>query len=483
VQPDGKLVVAGMTNGDITTLRYLPDGQLDTSFNATGLMPGAVSADLSFDSNSPQLAIQNDGKIVVAGRIMSSPEQSVILRYHPDGSLDDSFGDGGRVLFHLEQDPYQFLGALALQDDGRILVAVIGGEIFAETTKLVRFDRDGNLDASFGESGISRPELGGKFGVNALGFQSDGKILFAGYWAVPGRNSYPKMLIGRLHPDGGLDTQYGTGGYSTASFGATFDLGENLSIQHNDQVFVVGRSSYDAMMVAKFKSNGALDFTFGNDGLKAIEFGASTQYGNAAAVQDDGRIVVVGGSEGDFALARLLGNTSDLGIEQSYQATSGPGENEVEIALTVTNHGPDESGVVFVTDALPEGLQLDRAEAPSGSCEGTREILCQVGSLAANDKVTIRLFARADPHQELTLNNEARVASSQIIEPNSSNDTTTSSIHLLPVDPKNHFATPAGGSGCALGFGDPGVSPLLSYFFSGFVLAWGIWMIRKTFKD
>ncbi len=149
VQADGKLVVAGSSDGNFALARYAVDGALDPSFSGDGL----VTTDLGGTDDGQGVVIQTDGKIVVAG---GSEENFALARYTTGGGLDPSFsGDGVQTTdFGLEDRAT----AVALQADGRIVVGGIAGDDFA----LARYTTGGTLDPSFSGDGIRRPTSASK---------------------------------------------------------------------------------------------------------------------------------------------------------------------------------------------------------------------------------------------------------------------------------------------------------------------------------
>src|SRR6185503_2952490 len=156
IQTDGKIVVVGGTCSGVGTfgctgfsfavVRYNPDGSLDTSFNGKGIVSTPVG---NADSGASDLAIQADGKIVVAGtsgifRSGSSGNGSfAIVRYNADGSLDTSFNSSGKVI-----TPVGGAGSVALQADGKIVATGSTGNLSSSNFVTVRYNPDGSLDTS-----------------------------------------------------------------------------------------------------------------------------------------------------------------------------------------------------------------------------------------------------------------------------------------------------------------------------------------------
>lgn len=172
VQPDGKIVVSGSSDYKSFALARLnPDGSLDSGFG-TG---GKVTSDFDGFYGASAIALQPDGKIVAVGSTRASTYQDFALaRYNPDGSPDASFDGDGRLVTYLTSKD-DVASSVALQPDGKILV---GGEANYSST-LVRYETDGSLDASFGSGGKS-VSADNYWALSDLALQSDGKIVALG---------------------------------------------------------------------------------------------------------------------------------------------------------------------------------------------------------------------------------------------------------------------------------------------------------------
>ena len=187
LQPDGKLVTAGtqfvFTNGvppdqNLVLQRFNPDGSPDTSFGSAGL----VVADFDGDNQALALVLQPDGKLVVAGVLEALGARNrdfALARYHSDGSLDTSFGTGGLVVTDFSQ--VDRANALVLQVDGKLVVAGTLGAFRTPDFAVARYHSDGSLDTSFGTGGLVRTVFGRtSIGASALVLQADGKLVVAG---------------------------------------------------------------------------------------------------------------------------------------------------------------------------------------------------------------------------------------------------------------------------------------------------------------
>ena len=173
LQSNGKIIVAGDSNGDFALVRYNTDGSLDTSFSTDGKVTtgfGLLTIDIGYS-----LAIQADGKILVAG---TDGTDFALARYNSDGSLDTSFSSDGKVTTDLGFIAVDIGYSIAVQADGKIVVAGVSNGDFA----LVRYNSDGSLDTSFSSDGKVTTDFGLLTidTIYSLVVQADGKILVAG---------------------------------------------------------------------------------------------------------------------------------------------------------------------------------------------------------------------------------------------------------------------------------------------------------------
>jgi uncharacterized delta-60 repeat protein len=330
VQSDGKIVVAGFASGsnlDFALVRYNADGTLDGSFG-TG---GKVTTDLGgYNDVADRVALQSDGKIVVAGDSFNGTNSNydfALVRYNADGTLDSSFGTGGKVTtdFSTSQD---YGRSVVLQSDGKIVVAGYSGAYPVSDIALVRYTAAGALDSSFGTGGKVITDFAGFDDVGySVALQSDGKILVAGYSLT----SYYDSALVRYNADGTLDSGFGTGGKVTTDFGSFDDLGLSVAVQADGKIVVAGYSSIasntEGFALARYTTGGALDTRFGTGGKVITGFGSSHDVGRGLVLQSDGKIVVAGYSGStpnyDFALVRYLGGEAPPAPEIDVQQPVG----------------------------------------------------------------------------------------------------------------------------------------------------------------
>jgi uncharacterized delta-60 repeat protein len=316
VQRDGKIVVAGGRwdpgPHDFLLARYMANGATDRRFGGDG----KVATDFGGSDGAFDLAVQRDGKIVAVG---SGAQDFALARYRPDGSLDTAFGVGGKVLTAFQPGSNDVASAVVLQADGKI---VAGGSSASEFA-LTRYLADGVLDPSFGSGGrVVTPISSANDHLFDLAVQPDGKLVAAG-WSFQGGG--PHIVLARYDRNGSLNTSFDGDGIVVAPFrGAA----AQLLVQRDGKLLVAGLGE-----LTRFNADGSLDRSFGGDGTaQAYDIGAL-----AAAIQPDGKILVIGTvSSGrvqtsDFGVARLSAEGSldtTFGRQGSVVTAFSPGSDD-----------------------------------------------------------------------------------------------------------------------------------------------------------
>ena len=239
VQTDGKIVVAGQTSEDILLRRYDTDGSLDTTFGSGG----NVYTSIGDVAGARALVIEPNGKIVVAGSVYvesANRDDWALARYNTDGSLDSSFGSGGKVTTTLAPTRYNGANALVLQPDGKLVAA---GYVQSTNYALVRYNSDGSLDTTFGSGGKVATTISGTYansGAFALVLQSDGKLIATG--ALQGKSSRDFGVL-RFDPDGSLDSTFGSGGMVSTDFSGADDVANAAAREQDGKLVVAGFST------------------------------------------------------------------------------------------------------------------------------------------------------------------------------------------------------------------------------------------------
>lgn len=353
VQSDGKTVVAGhraSADGDFDILvaRFDVDGILDGDFGTNGLVLvdvyGIGEEDFAYD-----LALQDDGKIVVAGSsVIESPGVGhTVLRFDTDGSFDADFGDGGLAppITRGAGSP----GGIAIQDDGKIVVA--------GRRTIARYTGDGTPDATFGSSAYVDPvELDR---VDDVALQSDGKIV------VLGAADSTRALL-RIDEDGVTDPTFGTSGLLVLPGGSAQDL----KVDANDRLLVLGQDTGGAYL-ARFDADGGLDASFASGGILHQPLGTSSSATGSDLVFDGaGRILVAGA---DFAVARVLNDGSlDPEFGVGGVSTTYAGGNALGVAVRPSGEIQMVGGgiVVAQVEAIEADLDGDAVHDEYDNCQG-----------------------------------------------------------------------------------------------------------------
>jgi uncharacterized delta-60 repeat protein len=289
------------------------DGELDPSFGSRG----AVLADFAGkDDYAGGLAIQPDGKIVVAGQSGVYPLfHSALARFEVDGTLDASFGDGGKVVAALDAGGDQ-LSAVAVQRDGKLVAAgALIHDNFQVAFLLARFQADGSLDPAFGDSGSVVETFGDQSAAaSAIVVQPDGKIVVVGFSGAGPYSELNDFAIARYDRDGSLDPSFGYGGKTLTHFPGVYNTGSRATsavLQTDGKLLVAGTYKNEGtpreFAMARYLSNGSLDPTFGSQGRLTTSLGGADALALGIQLQWDGSIVLAGTFETahhdhDFAL-------------------------------------------------------------------------------------------------------------------------------------------------------------------------------------
>ena len=364
LQGDGKIVVAGSiaTNQNQEQpglLRYNTDGTLDPNFGIGGkVVIGGTNAGAAF-----AVAVQTDGKILAAA---PANLQLTVFRFNSNGSVDNTFGNNGATAIQPDET---FLGpasgGIALQPDGRILVATAHNE-GGPLQIVARLLANGQLDSTFGSNGVA-PTFGGDsvavvpngnilvgtgsvtsayapngavvkdFGIHGQtpGFANQSFANEAGGFVVTNNsstvpriitagtiftdlnlmslNSVSGFLLVSYNIDGTLDNAFGIhGGVTTPFPGNILARAVAVALQRNGDIVAVGQTAHtdtgpSDFALVRYNPDGTVDTTFGNNGFVSTAFGSGVAFANTVLIQIDGKIIAVGNSNNETTLVRYLG--------------------------------------------------------------------------------------------------------------------------------------------------------------------------------
>jgi len=394
-QADGKIVVVGWTydpatNSSFTLARYNADGALDTSFGTGGIVRTAFGG-LYSSSSASSVAIQPDGKIVVAGGVyiwgVSADSEFGLARYNPDGTLDASFGVAGKVVANLDHDDYA--DGLAIQPDGKIVVVGGSGTGNDPNFSVARFNTDGSLDGGFGANGIvTTPFVGSDYAYGVL-VQRDGRIVAAG------ASGGTRFALARYNVDGSLDASFdGDGKVELQDQGAAG--ASSIAAQADGKLVVAG-----GFLAVRYNADGSLDSSFGESGRVEL---TGLGYIRSVLVQADRKLVIAGtvaSSDGyDFGVARLDANGAvdrDFGADGDGIARTdfGPGtfdflhaallqrDNRIVVAgVTSVGNGPSDFALARYQNTLTCVVPNVRGKKLAAAKQNIKKAFCRVGKVS-----------------------------------------------------------------------------------------------------
>lgn len=302
VQSDQKIVAVGTASQGIAVCfaltRYNTNGTLDTTFGDNG----RIITD--FDPNGGTegawaAALQPDGKIIAAGYVAlvnPGPSYFAIARYNTDGSLDQTFGSGGKVSTFIVQHFHRLRG-VALDQFGRI---VVSGEYFSGTqtmqSLIVRYNPNGSLDGSFGLGGRVTDIRGGTLGNSnipmSVAVQPDDKVVTGGFFTEGNTTSGGDVTIVRYQANGSYDTSFGSNGRLLIPSPTVNEVINSIAIQPDGKIVAAGASGQDYLLM-RFNANGTPDVTFDGDGRVTTPI-AGTSKAYSVIVRPSGKIFVSG---------------------------------------------------------------------------------------------------------------------------------------------------------------------------------------------
>lgn len=373
IQPDGKIVTTGLSiklpnEQVIAVTRHQPNGAPDLSFNGTGI----VTADFGSGGTGNGVAIQPDGKIVVAG---ANSEDIVLLRLNVNGSPDSDFGVAGKVTTVIPG--VQVGNAVALQSDGKIVVAGRSDGDFI----IARYLPSGSPDTSLDGDGIVTTPIGtGADFAYGVAIQPDGKIVAAGF-------SDQSLAVARYLANGANDVSFNGFGKVTVPNAS----GRAVVVQADGRIVVAGlgyapNSANVDVTVVRFEANGTLDNSYATNGRADLDVsGGARDTGAAVALDSAGRVVVAGESARSFAVARLQADPIAAPTPTPLPATLG----NVSTRMRVETGDNALIGGFIITGTEPKRL-IVRAIGPSVEVNGrlenpTLELNLPDGSVLTND--------------------------------------------------------------------------------------------------
>lgn len=306
LQPDGRIVLGGYsyTGAGIgfALARLNADGTPDTGFGDQGHVITLTPGDITLQARA--VAVQDDGRILLAG---GGSAGFAIMRYTTTGEADTTFGDHGLVTIHFSNGNDQCT-ALAVQPDGNILLAGYSNGLVSDSVALARLQPDGSLDGTFGTNGTLRTNYPGlPSTVAAMALMPDGCFVLCG-------SANPRAIAARLLPDGSPDPGFNAFGWRFFTFpNTTLARFNAVQVQPDGSVLLGGSVNSNAgdLVLVHLREDGTYNPAFGSGGFTITDINGVADDALALALQTDGRILLAGSTNGgasdyDFAAARYL---------------------------------------------------------------------------------------------------------------------------------------------------------------------------------
>ncbi|MGO2233527.1 MAG: DUF4347 domain-containing protein, partial [Marinomonas sp.] len=321
VQSDGKAVVVGYswtgTSDDIALLRYNTDGSLDssfgdngvvlTSFSSLGAATNTESSVESGDDRAYAIAIDANGKIVVAGQTKNdvNENESIVVRYNSDGSVDTSFGNNG--FFTYDEPSSAYFWKVQLTSDGGYLFG------YSSDSTLVKLDASGNLDANWGVNGVLKNATYPNATSGGFKVASDGSV-----YQTLNDTVNKKLVVVKYSVDGVADTDFGTAGFAiiTPNYSGTlFTFTVSISGASDNALFAMVSTQYlDGSFVQNSEllkvdlTTASLDSSFGTNGFINLSGLGFSQY-KEIIIDANSKINLIGnnanGGGADYQLMRF----------------------------------------------------------------------------------------------------------------------------------------------------------------------------------
>jgi len=380
LQPDGKLIVGGRSGG-FAAVRYNSNGTLDTSFGTNGM--AANNTDTENYYSVEDVTVQLDGKIVLAGDYQFRYGNHIdfeIVRFNSDGTLD---------VIDTINSPYEqfdYGKAVVLQPDDKIVMSgYMQGYDGDYYIPLARLNPNFSLDkSSFGSGSgtVITPLDYYKSSGGALALQPDGKIVVAGTIFNRDMDVPQNLAVARFNTDGTLDTTFGGAGIVITDFGAE-ELADDLVIQANGKIILAGtitNAGASDFLLVRYNSDGSLDTSFGSNGKLTTDFGNSAESVSGIVQQPNGKVIVSGTSGENAILARYLTGASIATTSTSFKSVgtydgwileSGENSNaggSLDKAAKVVFVGDDEKDrqfrciLSFDTNSIPDNATITSAQ-------------------------------------------------------------------------------------------------------------------------
>jgi len=350
----------------------LPTLSLDQTFG----IGGRIDHSLGQNASARKILVQPDGKIVIAGLAQVSQNGVRLVRFNANGSLDTTFGGGGQVNSPIHSAFLEAWHAAVLLPNGKIIVGGNLGSAGSEDFAIALYHSNGFLDRDFGQGGTVTLDFGNSSeSINALAIQDDGKIVAAGKSNVS-HNEFD-FVAARFNPDGALDTTFASNGKFVLSRSSS-DIGNSVLIQPDGKILIGGRVG-PFCGVLRLDANGTPDASFGTNGLAVL---SNTSIGRDIALQRDGRIISVGDGMVRFnangSLDTSFGNAGRATLFESFLSAVNVRTDGLIVATGNSSSflpGTDENFATGIFDA--NGNFISRIDTDFNGHDRAEAILIQ----------------------------------------------------------------------------------------------------------
>jgi len=388
--------ITGLFAMGVGALAHAAAGDLDTSFSSDGLATVPFDLGGSRGDYAHASAVQPDGRIVVVGTASDADGVHMdfaITRLNANGTKDTGFGANGLVHLHTNSSTYDTAEAVAIQADGKIVVAGTADKYAA----ILRLNANGTQDTTFAVAApnqiyaIGSGQTNGAMKFHALALQADGKIIAVGEGTNVKPTGYSDdFFVMRFQTNGVPDpTFYGPEGPGYAGTvwvpfdltGANRDAAYAVALQSDGKIVLAGEAQYGGndydFAIARLNTNGSLDTGFSGDGKTTVPFdrgGVKRDGATGVAITATGTIVVAGtvtstpGYYNEIGVTRLLANgaidaTFGLSgrIDTIYVQTGGTATNPVSNIASGMTLGGD--GTLWIA-----GSQDPYGTTPYSTC-------------------------------------------------------------------------------------------------------------------
>ncbi|MCB9419658.1 MAG: tandem-95 repeat protein [Ardenticatenaceae bacterium] len=360
IDSNGRILVAGYSTDSPVTggtpnafvvVRYNSNGSLDTGFGSSGIFSDSLGATLS--SEAWDLALDANGKIVVAGTV---DDDFAIARLTTTGALDTTFdGDGYNTTDIAANGRADAAHSVIIQASGKIVLGGTAEDAAGDHQDfaLARYNSNGALDGTFGAGGVVSQDVSRNASLKindlayALGEQSDGKLILAGFVETGDVTNAEDIGLVRFTAEGALDTTFGTSGTVLLSH-ADGDFAYDMVVQTTNKIVVASTnlspSTNEDVQLVRFNSDGSLDTTFGTAGFVVTDIESTLAFPGSDVSQDEAYAVVYLNNK--IVVAGMTDTPSNVG-DKGFAAVRYEASNNPPTLTNITKSGDEDTTISF----------------------------------------------------------------------------------------------------------------------------------------